>query len=613
MRVFQWLALVGLLSVLACGGSNQDSRVEAAVNRPVVTRLTAPPLVPELRTFRLQAHVQDAVGISSVELTFDGQRRVWPGEGRRFVRISTELTPTRPGRLRVEVVGVSIAGTPGDRKSVTVEATTEPETLRPSIEKDELLRRVALWDAGGFTKDESYARGPDYGPAIPSDFVPLHPIWWLQWMNAGGPQPYQWIEHCPDTPGVTPNGEVLHCWLARHPTVADNLVWADIHPSQPITLAVKYSEWTDGMKKNLDEAFFYAWNWLESSLLFPIPYAADPPLTQLPATAETADVALDSKQAWELYLATVAHSLALEIGGFVPWSIVGYHPNDLRVLFRSTEMFDLAERTYGDGVHYIGHWMDRVVHAYPKTTFRFFVDQNILRPNHYETITQLLEWSGDNLYHYVSGNDAAGKTQREIAMLHWQYPGMSPVQRVLAGTVRDNWEGVHHWTGGCPGTCRVYVSILRALNIPAYWLQGWGEGDEPHLDGHHAPVFPTIGQTLSHGDDMLNWFQIRASVTPPPSDLSIERLYVPWATFVDWFYTNPDGNVGRQKHDEVPIDVLPDDVMDLHCADRQDGIILLNETRIYDRFSDHYSVGELFGRGVWIGLAAKRQQLNWCP
>ena len=30
------------------------------------------------------------------------------------------------------------------------------------------------------------------------------------------------------TRGVTPNGEVLHCWLAKHPEVRAHLIWENI-------------------------------------------------------------------------------------------------------------------------------------------------------------------------------------------------------------------------------------------------------------------------------------------------------------------------------------------------------------------------------------------------
>jgi hypothetical protein len=610
MRFLRAPARLAVLMLAACGGGGE------AVMTPAPARLTiaeclAPDVVSEMRSFQVEVRIDDPLGIESLEVTFDGRPQVLPASGQRTERFLVEITPARAGTLLLDVVAIGVDGTRGVPLQTPVAVTGFPLTDTSLLDRATLADRIATWEREGRTDEEAYPRGPQYAPSNAPAAFPVVQNWWLEWVEQGGPQPFLWAELCPGATGVTPGGEVLECWLAQHPEVTQKIYWVNVDLDTGLPLVMPYATWSTSMKEDLYATFFYTYTWLESSLKTPLAIPPDPSINMIPSTASWYSVALNRQQAWVLYTATVAHCLALEIGGFVPWSILDYHEDDLRHLLSSSALFRAKEYNLSDFT-YTGYWLPGILHAFPKTSFQFFVDQNIIALNHYVTIARLLRWSGQHLQHYASLNgDTDGKTAMEIAYMHWQYHGVNPVQRMLAGTQRDNWNGIRHWTRGCSGTSRLYSSILRALNIPAYWLHGDGDPDEPLLGGHTVPVFPTIGQSLSHGDDVLHWEKFTQGVSSPPSALPSTMLFVDWATFVDWFWTNPDQNVGRRRHHEIPIDVLPDDVLDLYCDDLSSGVPP-GQSLIYDRFSKHYTVQGLTARGLWTRLAQKETVLDYC-
>jgi hypothetical protein len=576
-----------------------------------VRELRAPDTVAVARPFPVHVHIGDPRGVASVELRFGGERHVLPARGEREARLSTRITPRRAGVVQLEVAPLGTDGARGPMARTVVVVTPRARAPARAMTRPTLERRIADWKRRGLTEDAPYARGPLYRGSPTLGTVPVTKDWWIHWTEGGGRQPFDWASHCESTaPGITPNGEVLRCWLALNPQVAVSIIWDELL-SNGYAHPVPYPFWPEWRKKELDQVFFSTYKWLESGLQMPFPNPADPAVNRVPPTFPGSNIALTEHDAWLLYEATVAHSLALEIGGFVPWSIVDYDADDLGGMFHSRAMFEADDRTYGDFA-FAGYWVEGVLGAFPKTSFAFFVQQDIIRSTHQSTITRLLGWSGSHLAHYADFNgDTDGKSPMEVAYIHWQYYGDAPVQRMLAGTLRDNTTEVAHWTRGCSGTSAMYESILRALNIPARTMWGWGDGIEPHLDGHTVPVFPTIGKTLSHGDDVLNWGYYLESVSPPPASVSPKMLLISWDTFVDWFYTHPDSNVGRRRHDDIPIQLLDDDILDLYCSDLASGLSH-GQSSVYQRFSDHYTVAELERNGLWTRLAQKATTLHFC-
>ena len=177
----------------------------------------------------------------------------------------------------------------------------------------------------------------------------------MRWWAKGGPKSYDWhVAGGPQVPNVDPGGQVLRYWLLQHPHVTANLVWAQAHPElggtdvRGIHLGAPtylvYDNWTDTMKIELEVAVFYAWEYMhQGTAWFNGEHLPVVPSNQLTLSDhEGVWTLLSEEDAWKLYLSTVAQSLALEIGGFVPWSIANYTTSDLAVLLNSATMFQVG-------------------------------------------------------------------------------------------------------------------------------------------------------------------------------------------------------------------------------------------------------------------------------
>src|SRR6202034_519900 len=90
-------------------------------------------------------------------------------------------------------------------------------------------------------------------------------------------------------------------------------------------------------------AFYYAFEWMNGGLQSFNGYnLVDPPVNQFTQPdAAPAITEFDPQAAWHLYVNTIAQSLAVEVGGFVPWSIAGYAPGELQTLFDSNNVVSL--------------------------------------------------------------------------------------------------------------------------------------------------------------------------------------------------------------------------------------------------------------------------------
>jgi hypothetical protein len=273
-------------------------------------------------------------------------------------------------------------------------------------------------------------------------------------------------------------------------------------------------------------------------------------------------------------------------------------------------MFEAGELTYpiaDSGGHsyatFIGHWIYGVTHAIPTNTFRFFVDNDIIRSNHYYTIARFLKWGRENMAHYgtFTGEDP---TPMEHMYIFWQYYGAPPVVRILEGTPRLWDNHVKSWAKGCSGVSYFLASALRNLNIPAYRVY-----DAELLSMHSVPVFPTIGCTMSHGDDIydvnMNFPTMSPDYIPP------QKILLPMETFYDWFYLQSERhNIGRQLY-EIAIEYLPNFLMDRYCEDQM-SMEAPWELSVYDTFDHIYTYQELLDMGLWQRLEEKNQKLNYC-
>ena len=110
----------------------------------------------------------------------------------------------------------------------------------------------------------------------------------------------------------------------------------------------------------------------------------------------------------ELYLRWIGLSLAVEIGGHVPWSVTGYTAEQLQILFDSASFMsrrhDATYTVSASPEH--GNYVNRKdilggsLIAPPRFTLAFLRTANLVGGTRAATIAQLLDWCRDNLSHF---------------------------------------------------------------------------------------------------------------------------------------------------------------------------------------------------------------------
>ncbi len=457
---------------------------------------------------------------------------------------------------------------------------------------------------------ETYKKG---GPGT-NDFPPVAQLqpWWYFYAAHHGNSTGRWERKC--GAGMATDGKVLTCWLNKHTAVRDSIVWQNANLSANSVTDVKYTQWTAAQKADLNAAFYHAWQWMRGGLQsFGGAVLTDPPANQLPQLDDApAQTALTTDAAWNLYVNTVAQSLAVEIGGFVPWSVADYSALELEVLFHSKHMFEAGWTSWwvnSEGyLPFFGYMMgvESVIPAPPTANFRFLVDQNIVRDNHLSTVEHLIDWSRYHLVHIMGWDDHSVKA----AEGWWGYRGNSPASRVLAGTISSpvslEWPKLpHNWVNGCHGVVTLYQQLLRAINIPVDYKVEFG---------HAMPVWWTIGKSLSHGDDV--------ELVPPalhtfPKLPKAKEYPITTTQFFDWF-VGPEQdslNVGRRSY-ELFIKYPDEAMLTKYCYDVANGLSHADGTVLASLQGSSllqlFPLPTLEAMGYWNNLATEAAQFGFC-
>ncbi len=364
---------------------------------------------------------------------------------------------------------------------------------------------------------------------------------------AGHPLPSGYIPPgCGTDPITSPM--LLDCWLNGFPygkpghDIALSIRW-EVAPNQE----VPWAQWEDWRKQDLRQAFLAAWKWHQGGFSSysgtPLP---DPlPNQQVLADADGPTTLLDENtEAWPMFIATIAQSLAAEIGGWVPWSLREYDKQQdfesLQDLLSGSKMFRRPSLNPNDYYYSPtpGLWpRDFSLPAHPTVTFAFLHTHGLIAPTQYQTVGRVLDWSR-NLAHYFGGASALNMEY------HWAYRGLPPVSRVLSGTLLTDpqyagqFPDPEHWTAGCYGTSAFLQSLLRAINIPVDTLSG--SADTCY---HTMPYFRTLHMYLSHGDDPYTLADRQATYPA-------EQLLISEGTWKAWFQSGDAdtscSNVGRR-------------------------------------------------------------------
>ena len=386
------------------------------------------------------------------------------------------------------------------------------------------------------------------------------PLWAVMMATAACQAPQ--LSRGPATPpDVAVQGaprESVDAWLLQHPSVAGAITW------QTPEGVIPWASWPGALRRDLAEAFGAAMAALQNRgdpRGFPM---RDPP-PNLTVDAPRAQTILAPEDAWRLYVAHVGHSLALEILGRVPWSVANDGPDALASLFDGRSMF--AWKADAGGYLLAQARAGYALPAPPAVEYGFLVAQGLLGPTRLATIERVVGWS--SRLRHLSGPVDADNTERV-----WQYRGMPPVSRIVAGTVARGAAEARHHTAGCWGTTGFLAAVLRAANVPVRLVVVGGPGRAPGLAcaTHAQPHFVSEGRYLSHADDPYNQFMV--SLGAPA--LTGQRLLIDEATWQGWFGEGSPpaarcANIGRQAK-EVTLAELPPQLVDAYCDDERQGV-----------------------------------------
>ena len=385
---------------------------------------------------------------------------------------------------------------------------------------------------------------------------------------------------------------ILDRWLGEHHTISDSIIWENPTPvAAPFSLqrAQPYKNWPQRDKDALQGAFDAAWNFRSIEI-------DDVPTNVLRLRDGSAPTtALSPADAHSLYLASVAQSLAVEVGNRVAWSVANYSSDNLAVLFDSREFFiwSAADNGYQIQDKKGGH----VVPASPHTMYGFLRDNDLIGPHRFGTIVRMLKWCHNNMSHYI------GKHTTKNCEDVWQYRGEAPVLRTIQGTMSQAspWDGVKHWTAGCHGTAGFLRAVLRTVNIPVV---------HEHQGGHALPYFSADGLHLSHGDDPYHYY---TRADPP---YSMSELLLDQSKFDSWFGSGVSDD-DRKKHVgkrvmELAIQYLPPPMLRDYCNDQAAGKSHA-DGEVYAYFQWYgYTFAQLEKQHLWSKMDAKIASLGGC-
>ena len=522
-----------------------------------------------------------------------------------------------------------------------IQATAFDHNHRPGVTVNQPVIVVALpqghpgWEAPFAEADPAYALQVSGGVTRDQLKPPAGTPWW-KWWAANYAKPYDWQNACPGTIDVTINGEVLHCWLNNHPQVRAHIVWEelaftgqdDLGTEMGVGVPVPYDQWSWWQQNQLDQAFYYAYEYLKNGAtnfggtpLPPVPTNIiqladnDPPYTLF-----------SINDAWRLYVGTVAHSLALEIGGFVPSTVVNYKPDDLELLFNGHYLANVQyvrfagpstpERSFTG----YGPYESEGIAAPPVTAFQFMLDQDILRPSHAGVIGQMLEYTRADMIHLADAHSPLDAMPTLMFEAVWGYRGNPPVASMMQKKVmhdpianKDLYYGAP-WavSRGCWGASDFFQAVLRAANIPVNVVP-----EEPRFGGggHGTAEFHTANLALADGDDAYNGLRMVNSVPLYPAGTILITQQTREAWFMD--PTLPMTHHGLHAADDMGIKDLATLFIQDYCADTKANLSHADGS-LYQWFAPpdgappYYTVQQLEAMNLWTDLAAKAAQLNYC-
>lgn len=383
---------------------------------------------------------------------------------------------------------------------------------------------------------------------------------------------------------------LVDCWLNNHDKVAAAIVWDFTGMSKPTPVA--WAQWDPNAREALRTAYWHARQWKESGMLHFQGYLVQDPaeninLPEIQANAGVGWQVLDGPTAaWPLYLNHVGMSLAAEIHGWVPWSILAYDQGALNDLLTGYQNMFTTHLVKAQAKGYV--LRHSVTPTNPTYTYMFLHRNNLIAETPRKTIARLLDWSRGHLSHWVGAGPG-------VDFDHWQYYGGAPFSRVVQGTVRlsDPDGTLRHYTRGCSGTTDFLAWALRVVNIPVKH-----ERTPQQASGcaHAHPSFSGSKLYLSHGDDP---YAGNSKGAFPAEYLLLTQQE--W----DEMFVKPSAeqaclNVGRRPA-ELSLVYLPEGTVETYCKDQ-----LFGTNHVYEwNYANYFTVQQLQEVQLWERLAEK--------
>lgn len=180
---------------------------------------------------------------------------------------------------------------------------------------------------------------------------------------------------------------------------------------------------------------------------------------------------------WAVYVAHVAHTLWLETGGRVPWSLRSQTPEQLALLLDARELFAF-DPSSGHRAGPVG----AVADPDPAAGYRFAVAEDLVRASQEETVWAVAAWLRRRAS-YPDRPPAAGR----------QAPALRSVEEIVGGVPERKPRLVD-----CHEIAGLMTSVLRALNIPAAVRPSRLAPPGGPVRVHSRVELPTIGRGLPH-------------------------------------------------------------------------------------------------------------------
>jgi hypothetical protein len=336
-----------------------------------------------------------------------------------------------------------------------------------------------------------------------------------------------------------------------------------------------YDTWTQVEKLQLRE-FVYL---LETNK--PLPITGQPALTS--------DTFMSSCDATKIYMAHVAQSLWVDANNKVTWKLNTATANHLTHLFDMRKLFKF---TSGSGHSFDFFVMGAVTHWSPAISYKFLVDNAMIKADMWGTIKAVAEWVRANLQHILgfNGPQPGGPfaTQQDQWEFLYGYRGLPPVDKVISPL-----PGKKHITLGCWGTDGFFAAVLRTVNIPVNHGRSNFSGNN-----HSRAEFFTESKNLKHGDDPYNgWVRLGVNNVP------IHRIFLTNAeitSLIDAPVALPGKTVPETasfNHAKFSLDLAIEFktsyLLKFRCQDKVSGINTGAGSKVWENLNEFYTNAQI--------------------